>query len=49
MLIEGQRLDQPAFHALYEATPPGTRVQLVGGVVYMPGPVGREHAKANCP
>src|SRR5271157_4171846 len=49
MLIEGQRLDQPAFHALYEATPPGTRVELVGGVVYMPSPVGREHAKAQVP
>jgi hypothetical protein len=24
-LIEGQRLDQPTFHALYEAMPPGTR------------------------
>jgi len=46
MLIEGRRLDQPAFHALYEATPPGTRAELVGGVVYMPSPVGREHAKA---
>ncbi len=49
MLIEGQRLDQPAFHALYEATPPGTRVELVGGVVHMPSPVGREHAKAQAP
>jgi hypothetical protein len=22
-LVEGQRLDQPTFHALYEAMPPG--------------------------
>ena len=31
MLIEGQRLDQTTFHALYEAMPPGTRAELVGG------------------
>ncbi len=23
-LVEGQQLDQPTFHALYEAMPPGT-------------------------
>lgn len=49
MLIEGQRLDQPTFHALYEAMPPGTRAELVGGVVYMPSPVGRAHGKAQVP
>ena len=35
-LVEGQRLDQPTFHALYEAMPPGTRAELIDGVVYMP-------------
>ena len=39
-LVEGQRLDQPTFHALYEAMPPGTRAELINGVVYMPSPVG---------
>ena len=39
-LVEGQRLDQPTFHALYEAMPPGTRAELIDGVVYMPSPVG---------
>ncbi len=29
MLVEGQRLDQPTFHALYEAMPPGTRAELI--------------------
>ena len=38
-LIEGQRLDQPTFHARYEAMPPGTRAELINGVVYMPSPV----------
>ncbi len=32
-LVEGQRLDQPTFHALYEAMPPSTRAELINGVV----------------
>ena len=35
----------PTFHALYEAMPPGTRAELINGVVYMPGPVGRPHSR----
>jgi Uma2 family endonuclease len=49
MLVEGQRLDQPAFHALYEAMPPGTRAELIDGVVYMPSPVGLDHGGAQVP
>ena len=49
MLVEGQRLDQPAFHALYEAMPPGTRAELIDGVVYMPSPVGLDHGGAHVP
>jgi Uma2 family endonuclease len=45
-LVEGMRLDQPTFHALYEAMPPGTRAELIDGVVYMPGPIGLEHGEA---
>jgi Uma2 family endonuclease len=48
-LVEGQRLDQPTFHALYEAMPPGTRAELINGVVFMPSPVGRAHGKAHVP
>ena len=48
-LVEGQRLDQPTFHALYEAMPPGTRAELINGVVYMPGPVGLAHGEAQVP
>ena len=44
-LVEGQRLDQPTFHALYEAMPPGTRAELINGVVFMPNPVGLEHGR----
>ena len=49
MLVEGQRLDQPTFHALYEAMPPGTRAELIDGVVYMPSPVGRAHGRVHVP
>ena len=48
-LVAGQRLDQPTFHALYEAMPPGTRAELIDGVVYMPSPVGRAHSRAQVP
>jgi Uma2 family endonuclease len=49
MLVEGQRLDQPAFHALYEAMPPGTRAELIDGVVYLPSPVSSDHGRAQVP
>jgi Uma2 family endonuclease len=48
-LWDGQRLDQPTFHALYQAMPPGTRAELIDGVVYMPSPVGLEHGEAQVP
>jgi Putative restriction endonuclease len=47
MLVDGQRLDQPTFHALYEAMPPGTRAELINGVVSMPSPVGPAHGQAH--
>jgi hypothetical protein len=42
-LVAGQRLDQPTFHERYEAMPPETQAELVGGVVYMPSPMRRDH------
>jgi Uma2 family endonuclease len=48
-LVEGLRLDQPTFHALYAAMPPGTRAELIDGVVHMPSPVGLEHGDAQVP
>ena len=48
-LVEGQRLDQPTFHSLYEAMPPGTRAELINGVVRMPSPVGPAHGLAQFP
>jgi hypothetical protein len=48
-LVEGQRLDQPTFHALYQAMPPGTKAELIEGVVYMPSPVGSAHGRSQVP
>ena len=46
-LVAGQRLDQPTFHERYEAMPPGTRAELIGGVVSMPSPMSYEHDRRN--
>jgi Uma2 family endonuclease len=48
-LVDGQRLDQPTFHALYTAMPASTRAELIDGVVYMPSPMGRAHGRAQLP
>ena len=48
-LVEGQWLDQPMFHARYEAMPIGTRAELINGVVFMPDPFGVGHARARPP
>ena len=44
-LKAGERLDQKTFHARYEATPPDTRAELIGGIVYMPSPLKRPHGR----
>jgi Uma2 family endonuclease len=48
-LVHGQHLDQPTFHERYEAMPPETRAELVGGVVYMPSPMRLDHGKWDHP
>ena len=48
-LVAGQRLDQVTFHERYEAMPPGTRAELIDGVVFMPSPLGPEHGRAHFP
>jgi Uma2 family endonuclease len=42
-LEAGQKLDRATFHARYEAMPPSTRAELIGGVVYMPSPLRDGH------
>jgi Uma2 family endonuclease len=44
-LEAGDRLDQPTFHARYEAMPEDTRAELIGGVVHMPSPLKRPHGR----
>jgi Uma2 family endonuclease len=44
-LVAGERIDQPTFHERYEAMPPETRAELVGGIVYMPSPMRIDHGE----
>jgi Uma2 family endonuclease len=44
-LEAGERLDQPTFHARYEAMTPSTRAELIDGVVYMPSPMRGDHGQ----
>jgi hypothetical protein len=37
-LENGDHLDQPTFHARYQAMPEHCRAELIGGIVYMPSP-----------
>lgn len=43
-LFPGQQLDRATFHARYLGMPPGIKAELLQGTVFMPSPVGREHA-----
>jgi Uma2 family endonuclease len=42
-LFAGDHLDAPTFHERYEAMPPSTRAELIGGVVHMPSPLYLDH------
>jgi Uma2 family endonuclease len=44
-LENGDHLDQKTFHARYEAMPPETRAELIGGIVYMSSPLKRPHGR----
>jgi Uma2 family endonuclease len=41
-LVDGERLDRRTFHERYEAMPPETRAELIGGVVMM-SPLRSDH------
>jgi Uma2 family endonuclease len=45
-LEQGDHLDQQTFHARYEAMPPGTRAELIEGIVHMPSPARNLHGRA---
>jgi Uma2 family endonuclease len=42
-LVAGETLDRATFHERYEAMPPQTRAELIGGVVCMPSPLSGDH------
>jgi Uma2 family endonuclease len=46
-LESGDHLDQKTFHERYEAMPPGTRAELIGGIVFMPSPLLRPHGRTH--
>ena len=48
-LVAGQRLDRATFHERYEAMPPATRAELIGGIVYMPSPLSADHGDETTP
>ncbi len=43
LLVDGQRLGQAQFMRRYELTPPRFKAELIGGVVHLACPLGREH------
>ncbi len=44
-LENGDRLDRETFHERYEAMPPDTRAELIGGIVFMSSPQKRPHGR----
>jgi Uma2 family endonuclease len=44
-LEAGDHLDQVTFHTRYEAMPPDFRAELIGGVVFVPSPLRKEHGR----
>jgi hypothetical protein len=48
-LENGDRLDQPTFHARYQAMPAHVRAELIGGIVYMASPMKRRHGRYGTP
>ncbi|HZL36504.1 MAG TPA: Uma2 family endonuclease [Tepidisphaeraceae bacterium] len=46
-LENGDHLDQPTFHARYEAMSEAFRAELIGGIVHMPSPLKVNHGDAH--
>jgi Uma2 family endonuclease len=46
-LHQGDHLDRATFHERYEGMPPGTRAELIDGVVYMHSPATLNHSEPN--
>jgi Uma2 family endonuclease len=46
-LRNGDKLDQPTFHARYEAMSEDFRAELIGGIVFVPSPQELPHSRAH--
>jgi Uma2 family endonuclease len=46
-LETGDHLDQPTFHARYQAMPGAARAELIGGIVYISSPLKRPHGRVH--
>jgi Uma2 family endonuclease len=46
-LRNGDHLSQPEFHRRYEATPPGFKAELIGGIVFVASPLHRPHSSGH--
>jgi Uma2 family endonuclease len=47
-LENGERMDQKTFHERYSKMPPGTKAELIGGIVYiMASPVSSKHGRGD--
>jgi Uma2 family endonuclease len=44
-LEPGAQIDQPTFHARYQAMPSHVKAELIDGVVFMSSPVGKLHSR----
>jgi Putative restriction endonuclease len=42
-LITGDRMSREEFHRIYAATPDAFHAELIGGIVYVPSPLKRQH------
>lgn len=46
-LFDGNRLDQPTFHRLYEQTPEDFKAELIGGIVHVASPLRMPHGRSH--
>jgi hypothetical protein len=42
-LVTGDRMSREEFHRIYATTPDAFHAELIGGIVYVPSPLKRQH------
>ena len=48
-LQNGDRMTQEEFHRVYKRMPPHVKAELIGGIVYVASPLGRNHGARHMP